>query len=521
MKLTSFLRLFRRSRRKNYQRASVLSMRALDGNLFTEIELISFQKITIAQVDLMKFRDESIRLKSGSVSEIAPSFMEKIKFLPRQLLGLKRLKVRSEIATDWDILPSSIYRFFVTTIIGSTTVKGRNQKSGLIHLSENSSSFYYRDPVGSGLRLEHLRVSRDEIDELKLGNSSGEKKRIKCVLGEYTNSARDNGIAIFLGIKDDYLDVRYVIERFNIDNLDVSSKNIIEYGSKEHLMFCLDAEVAIFTHHSSYIFPVVIRHIDPLHFSKVKRFFVQHGVTALKNSMKAYHKSKTHYDAINVCSQLEQRIVTEACGYDLSEVKITGFPRHDNLLRTVKNAKADERRIIVFPTWRSGMDRMKLAEAEKTRFVSEWRLALSQMRSSGFHVTLIIHPIINHHASLFVNYADLLADASNFQKELACCSCLVTDYSSVCFDAIYVGKPVFFFVFDELEYGFSSQALIDVDTQLPGNRHVDVEMLVEDLNASRQLGWPVRNENAKLFFSNIDELNTDRCVHAIKSLVSR
>ena len=123
MKLTSFLRLFRRSRRKNYQRASVLSMRALDGNLFTEIELISFQKITIAQVDLMKFRDESIRIKSGSVSEIAPSFMEKIKFLPRQLLGLKRLKVRSEIATNWDILPSSIYRFFVTTIIGSTTVK--------------------------------------------------------------------------------------------------------------------------------------------------------------------------------------------------------------------------------------------------------------------------------------------------------------------------------------------------------------------------------------------------------------
>jgi CDP-glycerol glycerophosphotransferase (TagB/SpsB family) len=500
------------------QRAYCQNYRIVRGQLHITFLLAANRPVRQVGCVFYKFREEHIHYRGRvTVWPIGPQGL--FRNLTAGETGIRIYRVECRLRVPWSELPSSLYGVDVTSNLGPNAI--RTTKGKLLFPTERDTLYCFRDPSGRMLRIELYHHSRETMEGLR----SYEPEPVdhtRCLIGEYSNAARDNGLALFHGMRGrSDVSSRYVVEAANPDGLKPNGSDVLEFGSLEHLHAAISSDVVAFTHHAHYVLPGVVRHVQHRRFSATKRFFLQHGITALKASMNAYRRSRTGYDLINVCSELEQGIVARACEFDPADVVVAGFPRHDELLHLSQRATPDPSRILVFPTWRKGLERLDSVAVRRSPFVESWIEALDAIRARGIKVTFIIHPAMRHHAGAFEGHVDELEDARNFQAALVGVSALLTDYSSVCFEALYVGKPAFFFTFDAAEYGFAESAYIDVATQLPGPQLATPKAVANAIDASRAEGWPMSQDSADRFFAHRDDRNAERCAQAIIALAHR
>ena len=71
---------------------------------------------------------------------------------------------------------------------------------------------------------------------------------------------------------------------------------------------------------------------------------------------------------------------------------------------------------------------------------------------------------------------------------MSCCA-LITDYSSVCWDACYLSKPVIFFQFDAERYLHATGSYLNFETELPGVRVTDEASLTAEVRKRARCGW--------------------------------
>jgi CDP-glycerol glycerophosphotransferase (TagB/SpsB family) len=500
------------------QRAYCQSYRIVRGELHIRFLLAANRPPEEIGCVFFKFRQEQVRYH-GLVSVRQTGLRGLFRNLSAGDAGIRIYQIDCMFNVPWSELPSSLYGVDVVSSLGSNAI--RTSKGDLLFPTERDTLYCFRDPSGRMLRIELYHLDRKTVEGLRTYMPET-AHHPRCLIGEYSNSARDNGLALYNGMcgRAD-ISARYVVETDNADGLKPDGSSILAFGSLEHLRAAVSADVVAFTHHAHYVLPGIIRHLRRTNFLATKRFFLQHGITALKASMSAYRRSRTNYDLINVCSELEQSIVARACQFDPDDVVIAGFPRHDELLHLAQGATPDTSRVLVFPTWRKGLERLDSSAARSTPFVERWIAALDAIRARDVHVTFILHPAIRHHAGLFEGHVDELADVGEFQAALVSASALLTDYSSVCFEALYIGKPVFFFTFDAAEFQFAENAYIDVSTQLPGLRLDTPESVADAIEASQAAGWPMSRQAADRFFAHRDDRNAERCAEAILALAQR
>jgi CDP-glycerol glycerophosphotransferase (TagB/SpsB family) len=259
-----------------------------------------------------------------------------------------------------------------------------------------------------------------------------------------------------------------------------------------------------------------------------KTIFLQHGVTALKNSMEAYHVSKRRFDRFVVCSEREADDVAKACEYPRERMLVSGFPRYDSLLQLVKEGGGGFENIVIFPTWRRGLDKKTHEEFLQSEFYASWYAALEKLRQVadrvGARLQLVSHPIIERHVHAFAALVDEVVEVERIQHIIVNAGCLITDYSSIAFDALYAGRRCFFYTFDAEEFGFREGAFVDVDTQLPGTRVATAEELAEAVLRE----WPLRHsldprtvELAPLYFAHFDSDNSNRIEREIEILAGK
>ena len=104
------------------------------------------------------------------------------------------------------------------------------------------------------------------------------------------------------------------------------------------------------------------------------------------------------------------------------------------------------------------------------------------------------------------------------------CDGLVTDYSSVYIDALYIDKPVFSFAYDLDHYREQQNGLLyDMELAFPGPVVGDFDALLaaldRELTTPIQLASPAYRTARKLFFSFNDASNSARVVERIDALV--
>jgi len=195
--------------------------------------------------------------------------------------------------------------------------------------------------------------------------------------------------------------------------------------------------------------------------------FLQHGV--IKDDISAWLNTKAMDLFVTSTPGEYASITADGTPYAVTskEVRLTGLPRFDRLLRISESlGPADRDLVLVAPTWRTGLlgpfapvtgSRAVRADFLDTEYARQWLAFLRSpdladlTRRHGLRVGFLPHPLLQPALSwlgLPPHVEPLTFDGAGAQRLFAGAAVLVTDYSSMAFNAAYVDRPVVYFQFD-------------------------------------------------------------------------
>lgn len=189
---------------------------------------------------------------------------------------------------------------------------------------------------------------------------------------------------------------------------------------------------------------------------RTKQVFLQHGITINKpDYLKADKRPLLFF---TTGSLPETQFVSEAFGYPEGTVRYTGFARFDALHDGTTPIKG---RVFVMPTWRKWLsDRTSQTNEEllQSEFFTRWyslltgQAFLDVVEKNDLEVLFYPHP--NMRSLLDVKQFEstsvhVVEENADIQMYIKTSEALITDYSSVFFDAVYLKRPIIFYQFDE------------------------------------------------------------------------
>jgi glycosyltransferase involved in cell wall biosynthesis len=243
-------------------------------------------------------------------------------------------------------------------------------------------------------------------------------------------------------------------------------RRVVAHGSLRWKVLALNARHLLSSHAD---LPVIApRELEDLAVRPRWRYtFLQHGV--IKDDLSTWLNVKP-IDLFVTSTREEYRsIVDDHTGYVFTtrEAILTGLPRFDRLRELGAKVAAEERELVlVAPTWRSWLtsdmdiisQRRELApQVLESEFVAQWLAVLTSDRlraaaeQHGAVVGFLPHPNLQpllHQVDLPPWVRPLTFEEHDVQDLFARARALVTDYSSMAFNAAYLDRPVVYFQFD-------------------------------------------------------------------------
>ena len=196
--------------------------------------------------------------------------------------------------------------------------------------------------------------------------------------------------------------------------------------------------------------------------------FLQHGV--IKDDLSAWLNPKDIGTFVTSTVQEHASIAGDHTPYRFTtrEVQLTGLPRFDRLLERAAAVPEDARDLVlVAPTWRRdlmptllpGQQRRELdvEHALASDLVRNWTAFLADRRlaeaaaAHGARIGFLPHPNLQPllpHLDLPA-HVEKVTYQGDVQELFARTRALVTDFSSVAFNAAYLDRSVVYFQFDE------------------------------------------------------------------------
>lgn len=337
---------------------------------------------------------------------------------------------------------------------------------------------YRREPLGR-LRAAVLRRARRVLRRatrppLRLLARSGryrDRYRDAWVVMDRIHDADDNGERLFEHLRANRPDVNawFVLERGTADwqrLVAAGERRLVAHGSLAWKLLMANCSWLLSSHADR---PIVSPHgLGGLRPGGPWKFgFLQHGV--IKDDLSRWLNPK-NIDLFVVSTEAELVSVAgdgTTYRYTTKEARLTGLPRFDRLLAKGRAVPPEERDlVIVSPTWRNWLA-LPLGVGTQRRDVDAafWdslylRSWLGLLRSTairdalarrGWRLGFMPHP--NLQSALagleLPEHVTRLAFAGvDVQALYARCALLVTDYSSVAFNAAYLDRPVVYFQFD-------------------------------------------------------------------------
>jgi hypothetical protein len=319
-------------------------------------------------------------------------------------------------------------------------------------------------------RAERARRRRgtEALLERAAATEVRERYRDAWLVMDRVQAADDNGEHLYrylMRSRPD-IDAYFVLDRASAhwDRLAAEGFRLLAHGSDEARLLAVHAAARLSSDAvEACMYPAPRRDFgDPAGIF----VFLQHGVT--KDDISRWLNSK-RIDLLITATEAEHAsFVGPGSPYALTSEQVvrTGFARYDRLLALRRTTERDGG-ILVMPTWRRPL-REALAscrsEAERSRvlesslFGSAWLellrhpgLAALAGGSGGHPVRVLLHPLLADAADAvrLPSHVELLDSAAvSIQQELVRSRLLLTDYTSVAFDAAFVGVPVVYYQFD-------------------------------------------------------------------------
>ena len=311
---------------------------------------------------------------------------------------------------------------------------------------------------------------------------------------------------------------------------------LLEVSSYQHVLAVVNASVLASSHGDAFVRkPHPRSRLSDL--QNFKFVFLQHGITL--------HDQSSWFNGMGLAKLIagatpEYRDFVDPDStylFTKKEVALTGFPRHDGLL--AKPATSDI--ILLFPTWRQSLversakkdgQRTLKKGFEKTEYVIAWRELLNSpglkavSERYGKQLVFCIHPNFANELAAFkvpahVRAVNPLTDTS-LQPLLRQATVMVSDYSSILFDAAYLQKPIVYYQFDQQTFyagHIYRPGYFDYRDHGFGPVVTDVTGVVDTIDQSlRGEELPVYAKRREAFFPYRDGKCSERVFNAILEL---
>ena len=361
-----------------------------------------------------------------------------------------------------------------------------------------------------------------------------DQKKILLIYEKRCEKAQDNGYHFFCYCMENdmekYLDrsIYYVIRKDSVDRtkLEKYKDHIIDFLSVKHMVYLQACRLLISSDSRahSYRWQYNQSLIGPM-LSKKKHVFLGHGVLALKRLNQSFMAKNMNAVMTTVTSEKERDIVINELGYKPHAAVVTGYARFDAL----EDRSDDYNEILIMPTHRSwlfGVQREIFTESEYYRrymaLINSPQL-IRILEENDMIANFYLHPSIGEHTDAFSGSSDRVKVIPYGQYALddlmMRCKLLITDYSSVCWDVYYMGKPILFYQFDLQDYLDTWGSYIDLENECPGKSTDEHDRLIHLIEESAANGfrldeeWKQKRED---HFSYLDKQNSRRICDALK-----
>ncbi|TOZ04580.1 CDP-glycerol glycerophosphotransferase family protein [Leuconostoc pseudomesenteroides] len=227
--------------------------------------------------------------------------------------------------------------------------------------------------------------------------------------------------------------------------------------------------------------------------------FLQHGVLGFKKLDNIFYGDRLTAPSLLITSSLfEQNIVTSQLDYDAKRAPITGLARWD-MIDLAQERMNNRDKILVFYTWRPWLDDISDESFRMSQYFQHIKATLTILSNyDDKQVILMMHPKL--HATLdqsLLSKVKLWTDNDGPMNELlSSVATIITDYSSISWEAYYREIPVVFDMFDQTRYADEVGSYIDLDS-LPFGRK---------LNTQNSLGSLLKNISSHSYHLTSKEL---------------
>lgn len=361
------------------------------------------------------------------------------------------------------------------------------------------------------------------------------QKRYKetWVICEREDEARDNGYHFYKYMceHDREQECIYLIKKNCPDYSKVKDLGTVaEYGGLKHWILYFTGEFLISSvscKPNGYLCTLLERSriFQPHH------VFLQHGVTI--NRPEYLYADRRKVDFFLTAAKPETDFVRDNLGYEHDAVQMTGFARFDAL----HEFTVHKNRILIMPTWRKWLklksETHKDAQKDmvSSEYFQKWVGLLNSERLSAMiendnlEVIFYPHPNLKKiiHLNSYLNGNVAVADSEeDIQELMKSSAALITDYSSVFFDMVYMKKPVLFYQFDEEKFRkyHYKQGWFDYHKSAFGKSFSDPDALLKELESLIKKNYAVSEKfelEHKRVFSLYDNRNCYRIYKLLKS----
>lgn len=313
------------------------------------------------------------------------------------------------------------------------------------------------------IQKKHIRASLLRLVILGL-------KKVNCkkrwMFLDKIDTAGDNAEALydFITSSDKSISTYYVLGRKSCDYNRVKPKtNLVIYGSIKHKILYMLSDFFITASFDRNIFTPFGQWHKYLKDLYPTFIYLQHGVLE-KDISNMQKKIKENFRLFITSAYAEYRsLLTGDYGYTEREVKLTGIPRHDLI---IKDKFASKKKIVIAPTWRRSLnttfDKCTGKWPYNPLFVqSEFYIfyntlindnrILDKLKERSEKGILRIHPSMGQQVKDFDSNEifEIVVGGEQYTNEFSECGLLVTDYSSIAMDYAISNCAVIYTQFDK------------------------------------------------------------------------